>query len=494
MSVEQMLEGEPFSMAMRISHPEDVIAEQKLFAELVAGKRRSYRVEKRYVRPDGSCRWGLLTLAGIFEPPAEGSSVEVLAFVVVQAIDITDQKAQQDALRAREEELRHAQKVDGIGRLAAGVAHDFNNLLTVILGHGEALRRVVRDVPVAPPARGALHSVDAILEACERASSLTAQLLAYGRREPVAPRPVILSRAVASLQRLLGLALGGNVEVAQSLHAVDTVLADEGQIGQVVMNLVLNARDALAEGGRIEIATRDVTIPPDAPPERAPGPGSWVSLSVTDDGHGMSLEVQARMFEPFFSTRGDRPGTQGTGLGLATVQRIVTELGGRIAVESAPRRGTAVHVFLPRAERAMPVGAALPQAELRPAPAPNSVRVLVVEDDPLVRSLIGTVLLGAHYWVMAARNGEEALRFVDAEPEPFDLIVSDLEMPALGGAALAERLHAQGRAPRMLFVSGYSPHTRGGLSRYGRLLSKPFTPAELLAAVERALRPDDEPA
>jgi len=279
---------------------------------------------------------------------------------------------------------------------------------------------------------------------------------------------------------LLGRTLGSSVELEQSLTAKGAIFADEGQIGQVTMNLVLNARDAVPEGGRIRIATQDV---PDGGRLEA---GEWVALVVSDTGHGMSPEVQARMFEPFFTTRADRPGTQGTGLGLATVQRIVGEIGGRIDVRSARGEGTTVTVFFPRVTSA-PKESERPGARLGPAALPNSQRILVVEDEPSVRALIGNVLLGAHYWVMVARDGEEALRFIEAEREPFDLIVTDLVMPGTGGVSLATRLRERATLPRMLFVSGYSHHAPEELAPYGHLLPKPFTPSQLLAAVSRAL-------
>jgi CheY-like chemotaxis protein len=215
-----------------------------------------------------------------------------------------------------------------------------------------------------------------------------------------------------------------------------------------------------------------------------PGPGEWVAVVVSDTGHGMSREVQARMFEPFFTTRGDRPGTQGTGLGLATVQRIVAEVGGQIDVTSAPGEGTTVTIYFPRVAKMPPVDETA--AHERSGPAPNSIRVLVVEDEPSVRSLVGNVLLGEHYRVMVARDGEEALRLIEAEREPFDLIVTDLAMPKVGGATLAQRLRERGNAPRFLFISGYSDHTPMDLLPYGKLLSKPFTPAQLLIAVRGA--------
>lgn len=480
MSIEEIRNSDPFSTALRITHPDELVAEQRLFAELVAGARRSYQIEKRYVRPDGSFRWGLLTFSGIFEDPVgPATPAGAIRFVVVQAVDITDRKALEETLQRREAELRHAQKIDGIGRLAAGVAHDFNNLLTVIMGHGEGLKRRVGKGAGAS-VQSMHEDLEAILSAAERAASLTAQLLAYGRRGPVVPRTIVLSEAVEKLQRLLVRTLGSDVQVEQSLTAAGSIFADEGQVGQVAMNLVLNARDALPDGGRIQVSTQDVAK------GALVGSGEWVALVVSDTGHGMSPEVQARMFEPFFTTRAERPGTQGNGLGLATVQRIVADAGGRIEVRSALGEGTTITVFFPRVA-STPKDVERSQVPRQPAAAPNSQRILVIEDEPSVRSLIGNVLLGAHYWVMVARHGEEALRFIEAEREPFDLIVSDLMMPNLGGVSLARRLRERASPSRMLFVSGYSNHTPAELLPYGQLLPKPFTPSQLLAAVSRAL-------
>jgi CheY-like chemotaxis protein len=220
--------------------------------------------------------------------------------------------------------------------------------------------------------------------------------------------------------------------------------------------------------------------------EGPPGSGAWVVLSVSDDGHGMSPEVQARIFEPFFTTRTNRPGTQGTGLGLATVQRIVAEIGGFIDVRSAPERGTTVTVFFPRVASAQPRAVASVEPA-RPEPAPNTIRVLVVEDEPWVRSLVANVLLGAHYRVVVARDGDEAERVFEGEGEPFDLVVTDLVMPGVGGMALARRLHERDSRPSILFISGYTDDASAELAAYGRLLPKPFTPAQLLAAVRGAL-------
>ena len=481
-TVAELLATDPYSLAQRTTHPDEIVAEQKLFGEIAVGERAFYRIEKRILRPDGTTRWGLLTFSGIHDDeidPATG--VKALRFSVVHIVDITEQRAIAETLRRRDEELRHAQKIDGIGRLAAGIAHDFNNLLTVIMGHAELLKGLTTDgAPPLPPELG--EGLDAILAASQTATSLTAQILAHGRRETVTPRAFVLSEAVGKLQNLLARTIESDIHVEQSLTAQGSIFADEGQVGQVVMNLLLNARDAIAAGGHIALTTRDLVVEKDEGP---PGPGAWVVLAVSDDGHGMSPEVRARIFEPFFTTRANRPGTQGTGLGLATVQRIVTEIGGFIDVQSEPERGTTVTVFFPRVASAQP-GALASEEPQRGEPAPNSIRVLVVEDEPGVRSLVANVLLGAHYRVVVARDGDEAVRVLDAEREPFHLIVTDLVMPGLGGMALARRLHERNR-PRILFISGYTDTPSTELAAYGCFLPKPFKPAQLLAAVRGAL-------
>jgi two-component system, cell cycle sensor histidine kinase and response regulator CckA len=487
MTIDEVLACDPYQLAQRTAHPEDLVAEQKLFAEFAVGARGSYRIEKRIVRPDGTVRWGLLTMSGIHDDPVDPSTpVRPLRFSVIHIIDITDRKAMADTLERREGELRHAQRIDGIGRLAAGIAHDFNNLLTVIMGHGEVLKHLAKDGKRSLSAAEVKEDVNAILTACERAASLTAQVLAHGRRETVAPRNFVLSEAVGRLQRLLGRTIGSDVRIDESLSAEGAIFADEGQVGQVVMNLLLNARDAISEGGHITLSTRDMVVEEHASHLGPPGPGAWVVLSVSDDGHGMSPDIRARIFEPFFTTRTDRAGTQGTGLGLATVQRIVTDAGGFIDVASASGQGTTVTLFFPRVANTRPSVPAPAERE-RPTPAPNSRRVLVVEDEPSVRSLVANVLLGAHYQVVVARDGEEALRLLETEREPFHLIVTDLVMPSIGGLTLAQRLDERGSRPHMLFISGYSNHTPTDLLPFGRLLPKPFTPAQLIDAVHRAM-------
>jgi two-component system cell cycle sensor histidine kinase/response regulator CckA len=484
-SLEELLSSDPFAIGHRTAHPDDLAAEQQLFAELVTGARSSYRLEKRFVRADGSFRWGLLTFSVIHaESNDPATPVGPIQYAVLHVIDVTEQRATAEALARREQELLHAQRVDGIGRLAAGIAHDFNNLLTVITGHGTLLQEHLGGGKSALP--GAVENLDAILDAADRAANLTAQILAHGRREPVNPRSFQLSEAVDALRRLLARTIGSNIELEPSLAATGTIFADQGQVGQVVMNLTLNARDAMPEGGRVVLGTVDVTVPSDVPAGSVPGPGEWVSLVVSDTGHGMTPEVQARMFEPFFTTRDDRHGTQGTGLGLSTVRRVVADLGGRIAVHSVLGEGTRVTVYFPRV--AASAGSMSPAPYARVArPAASGQHVLVVEDEASVRALVASVLLGAAYRVTAARNADDAQRQIDAASEPIALVITDLVMSGGGGTKLARVLSGRPNPPRFLFMSGYSNLTPAELLPYGTLLAKPFTPAQLLSAVAQAL-------
>jgi PAS domain S-box-containing protein len=489
LTMAELLAVDPYALAQQMTHPDELVAEQKLFGELAVGARASYRIEKRILRPDGSTRCVLLTFSAVHDDGGDPSTqLKRLRFAFVQMVDITEQKATLELLQRRESELHHAQKMDGIGRLAAGIAHDFNNLLTVIMGHAGVLKEAAADPARLTSGVDLKDGLDAILGASERAASLTAQVLAHGRREKFAPRAFVLSDAVGMLLKLLGRTIGSHIEVAHTLAATGAIFADQGQIGQVVLNLILNARDAIPEGGRITLTTRDVGGDEAAaePGPRPPGPGAWVVLAVSDDGHGMSPEVRARMFEPFFTTRGERPGTQGTGLGLATVQRIVSESGGSIYVESAAGHGTTMTIFFPRVALTLPASP-LPDEPKRSTAAPNSRRVLVIEDEPWVRSLVANVLLGGHYRVAVARDGADALRLLDAEREPFDLIVTDMVMPSVGGLTLTKRLFDKGSRPRVLFISGYSNDTPLELAAFGRLLPKPFTPQQLLEAVRAAI-------
>jgi two-component system, cell cycle sensor histidine kinase and response regulator CckA len=348
--------------------------------------------------------------------------------------DVTD--------RARAEEaLRHAQKMNAVGRLAGGVAHDFNNILTVIRNNAEL---ALLGLAEPHPARGDL---DEIVAAADRATALTRQLLAFGRKQVARPYVLDLNAAVTEAERLLRRLLPANITIVTRLCAeAPRVVADPGQLEQVLMNLAINARDAMPRGGTLALATSVVAA--DGRP--------WVTLAVADTGHGMDAKTRARAFEPFFTTKG--PG-QGTGLGLATVYGIVEQSGGRIALESEPGAGATFTVSLPAA----PAGAA-DGAPVRRSSGPLTheprggapATILLVEDEDAVRLALRRTLEYRGYRVVEARHGAEALRLFERHTPAPDLVLTDVVMPEMGGRELVETLRERHPALRVLFVSGYA--------------------------------------
>ena len=375
--------------------------------------------------------------------------------------DVTEQKR-------LEEELRQSQKMEAVGRLAGGVAHDFNNLLTAITGYGElALAKLDDDEPVR-------EHVFEMKRAGERAADLTRQLLAFSRRQVLQPEVVDLNAVVSDLERMLGRLLGAQIELTTSLDPrLGRTKADPGQLEQVVMNLALNARDAMPRGGRLTIATRN---------ERLAGE-DYVALEVSDTGHGMDAATLDQAFEPFFTTK---PAGEGTGLGLATVYGIVKQTGGDVSATSTPDRGTTMRVLLPR------VVQAVDQRDDTPA-APGTVgnrTVLLVEDEDVVRRLVSAMLTEAGYRVLEAQDASNAIVVADSADE-IDILLTDVVMPGLSGPDLASLLLDLRPSLRVLFMSGYTAEM---ISRNGELdegtsfLQKPFTRAELVAALERLAR------
>jgi two-component system, cell cycle sensor histidine kinase and response regulator CckA len=375
--------------------------------------------------------------------------------------------------RMLEERLRHAQRLETVGQLAGGVAHDFNNLLTAVGGNAEVLQRhgdpAVRD------------SAGEILKAYERSAALTRQLLAFGRRDIRQPAPMDVGEVVAGVARLLERVLGEQHPLVVSRDANVCVVADRGQIEQVALNLATNARDAMPEGGRVELAVRALAR------SDAQMLGSQLSaerqamLEVRDDGAGMTPEVRAHIFEPFFTTK---PRGQGTGLGLSTVHGIVGQSGGQIAVESAPGDGSCFRVFLPLATGA-PATPQPPAASTSPG---GSERVLVVEDDGEVATLARRVLSQAGYDVTVASNAEQAMLTLLAQSGEIDLLLADVVMPGLSGTDLAEALRARQPGLRVLYVSGYfdGASSRGNIAA-DAVLHKPFTTDTLLLRVRSAI-------
>jgi PAS domain S-box-containing protein len=377
--------------------------------------------------------------------------------------------------RALEAELRHAHKMEAVGRLAGGVAHDFNNLLTAILGYNELLLHQLQ--PGDPRREDAVE----LGRAATRAADLTQRLLAFGRRQMLEPRVFALNDLIHGLERLLRRLIGAPVtiefDLAPSLWRVD---ADPGQIEQVLINLAMNARDAMPDGGVLRISTRNETLTEDRAQKLELRDGDYVMLSVTDTGIGIGEDVRPHLFEPFFTTK---PLGTGTGLGLPTVYGIVQQSGGAVDVESEPGRGTTLRIFLPRTHQPLPDAG--PDAEL--AVPRGRATILLVEDEPAVRRLLATGLRGHGYTVLEASQPLEALALFEAQGHRIGVLMSDVMMPHMSGTALAHKLRAQRPDLPVVLMSGYAmevferePPPDGAL-----LLQKPFT----ADAAARAIAP-----
>ena len=404
--------------------------------------------------------------------------------------DITARRRAEAALRERDAELQQAQKMEAIGQLAGGVAHDFNNLLTVIRAHGEFLTGRL------PHGSTEREDASAVVRAADRATQLTRQLLAFSRRQALEPRPVRPAELVADLGGMLRRLIGADVVLEIDGRAPSGwTVADPGQLTQVVLNLAVNARDAMPHGGTLTIAVRDVWAAPEGGDGGEGRPGGWVAISVRDSGCGMSPQVRQRIFEPFFTTKD--PG-RGTGLGLSMVYGIVRQSGGRLHVESAEGVGTTITVLLPRAAAegapaAPRASAAVPAAPAPAAAGPRRRTVLVVEDEDEVRALVRQILtLGGHE-VLEARNGAEGEAVAAVYAGPIDLLLTDLVMPQLGGRELASRIRAARPETRVLYITGYRPDEAGAEGGGGGdpldapCLEKPFAVAALEEAVRERL-------
>jgi signal transduction histidine kinase/ActR/RegA family two-component response regulator len=393
--------------------------------------------------------------------------------VIVIARDLT-------AVRALEAQLRQAQKMEAVGRLAGGVAHDFNNLLTVITGRSQLL---LLKLPPESPLR---RDVELVEETAHRASALTRQLLAFSRKQMVQPRIVDLNEVVRGMETMLGRLIGEDIALTTRLdHAAGCVRADPAQLEQMIVNLVVNARDAMPLGGRLTLETGHVRIDePFARQHVGLRPGPHVRLVVRDTGVGMDGLIKAHLFEPFFTTKG--PG-KGTGLGLATVYGIVTQSGGAIRVESEPGQGATFTIELPRVDA--PADGPSDAGDTTAAPH-GSETVLLVEDEPEVRGLARDILRQQGYTVLEAADGDEALRVGREYRGPIHLLVTDVVMPQMGGRQLADRLQAGRDELKVLYVSGYTDDDilRQGVSETGTaFLPKPFTAAALAHKVRQVL-------
>jgi signal transduction histidine kinase/CheY-like chemotaxis protein len=385
-------------------------------------------------------------------------------------------------LQDRERRARESQRLEAIGQLAGGLAHDFNNMLTVILGFSHALQRTVDDAE-------SRENINEIIGAAERAGNLTTQLLAFARRQVLQPRPMLLNETVAQMGTMLRQVIGEDVTMVTLLGPdAGVVQADPSQMEQILLNLVLNARDAMPRGGTLKIETRHLVVSAGEPAPLVPvghpalPPGDYVALTVTDTGHGMDAETRARIFEPFFTTKGLR----GTGLGLAMAYGITSQSGGYISCESAIGTGTTISLLLPRVQGAAVEG--LPAAPRDPAPPPGSETVLVVEDEPSVRVLAERVLRGAGYNVVTADGAAAAMDLIRHGVRPH-LVLTDVVMPHMNGVALAESLRLMVPGVQVAYMSGHVEHAVLKASRIApkAFLRKPFTPDALLRKVRSAL-------
>jgi PAS domain S-box-containing protein len=390
------------------------------------------------------------------EIPFAGRRAE---FVVID--DVTER-------RRLEEQFRQAQKMEAVGRLAAGVAHDFNNLLTAILGTTDLM---IEDVPADHPNREGLLDIRG---AAERAAVLTRQLLTFSRQQVVSPRVLRLNELITDLVKLLRRLLGEDVTIATALTPdCGPVKADPGQLEQVIVNLSVNARDAMPNGGRLMLETKNVDLDGDYPTERVTIPaGRYVMLAVTDTGTGMDAKTKARIFEPFFTTK---PVGKGTGLGLATVYGVVQQSGGYIWLYTEPGHGTSFKIYLPRVDAVETAAAA--DASLAGA-LDGSETVLVAEDEEAVRQIIEKALDAHGYRVLSARDGAEALERASVYAGQIDLLVTDVVMPDMNGRELSRRLVETRPNLRTLYLSGYTDDAilhRGVLQQGVAFLQKPFS-------------------
>jgi PAS domain S-box-containing protein len=393
--------------------------------------------------------------------------------VVAVIRDVTERKR-------IEAQFLQAQKMDAIGRLTGGVAHDFNNLLGVITGFGEM---ALRQLPSGHPAG---DRIEQILKAARRAAELTRQMLAFSRKQVVQPKALDLNQVIADSETMLQRLIGEDIEfVVRAEPSLGSVMADPSQINQVLLNLAVNARDAMPRGGRLALETANVDLDQDYVRRHLAGqPGPYVVLAISDTGVGMDAETQARVFEPFFTTK---PEGKGTGLGLATVYGIVKQSGGFIWVYSEPGHGTTFKIYLPRVDAPHDRDA---EAALGSEPPGGTESVLLVEDQQDLREMLQELLEGQGYTVLAAAGGDAALDLVRQHGGPIDLLLTDIVMPGMNGRELAGRVAVLRPEIRVLYMSGYSNGTiseRGILVQGVQLLEKPYTSDALARAVRQAL-------
>jgi PAS domain S-box-containing protein len=453
-------------------HPEDrdrVVEEVKRSNETG----QPFLLEYRFTARDGHTVW--LRNVATVKKDDQGRARYTHGIIT----DVTARRQAEEALQRAEDKLRQSQKMEALGRLAGGVAHDFNNLLTSIMGFA----RLIHDE--LPDGHALRSDVEEILRAGERAANLTRQLLAFGRKQVLHVGEVDVNNVVRDMDRLLRRTLGEDIEVVTTLgEDLGALLADPGQISQILLNLAVNARDAMPRGGKLIIATSRVTLTPAACRSR-PGlkPGDYIVLSVRDTGCGMDDFVREHAFEPFFSTKraDDR-----SGLGLSMVYGIVQQCSGHIELDSAPNEGAEFRIYFPWHE---PQKVAIASPDNRPLPR-GKEWVLVVEDEETVRHLTVRILQSLGYQVVQARNGSEALAIAEKKEQPIELVLSDVVMPQMGGPAFVERLLKIRRDFKVLYMTGF---TQDHLFQDGvatakiNVILKPFTRESLARKIREVM-------
>lgn len=477
----------PGCLAVTGYGPEEFTADPELWQQLVVEEDRPavahqavqvlagetfLAVEHRIAHKDGRVRWIRNTPVPRYDP--EGRLVAYDGLVA----DITD-------LKKLEEKLRHAQKMEAVGQLAGGIAHDFNNILTAIIGYGSLITMRLKD---DDPLR---HNVEQILAAAERAATLTQGLLVFSRKQAINTRPVDLNAIVRSVEKLLTRLISEDIELQTRLAGTELIiLADTGQVDQVLINLVTNARDSMPDGGGLTIETERVEMDREFTKAHGYGcPGSYAQLSVTDSGVGMDEQTLQRVFEPFFTTK---QAGKGTGLGLSIVYGIVKQHGGYITVYSEPHKGTAFKIYLPLVKAA----AAEAETVVTALPAGGHQTILVADDDTEVRNITRSLLEECGYAVVEAADGEEAVSRFRQHQDRVELLILDVVMPRKSGKEALDEIRKIKPEVKALFFSGYTADVirRKGIGEEGlTLLAKPVAPRQLLLKVRELLEPGAKP-
>jgi two-component system, cell cycle sensor histidine kinase and response regulator CckA len=475
-SPEELMVSDAYEIWVQSSRSEDFAIEHEAVGRLAKGEIDGYQLDRPYIVPGREPSWVRSTAVGFRD--ADGR----LTNITVYAREIGEERAAALASERTAAQLQQAQKMDALGKLAGGVAHDFNNRLLIILGYTEMIKRELSpDSPL-------IHHADMVLTSAQRSADLTRQLLAYSRHQVLKPESFDVNQSVERMRQLLAKLIGDRVQLSTQLEAKNPVFSDPGQLEQVILNLAINARDAMPQGGRLTLATGDRAI--SGGEDAALPAGDYVTLTITDTGAGIPDDVLPHIFEPFFTTK---PVGQGTGLGLSMAEGIVQQSRGAIRVASRVGEGTTFTIHLPR-------GPGVPDRQLytavagTPRGAPFET-VLVCDDDDDVRRLLVEILRLRAYTILEARTGKHALEIAAGHPDPIHLLVTDLVMPEMGGIDLAAQMRRSNPALRVLFVSGYTDRAdvlSGPIRSHARFLAKPFAPGELTRAVHALL--ENEPA